>query len=93
MQCSSREKRECVNTISTTEKATKRNYIVLNEKQVFNSIAISSSGRSRKSYISTRRELFFLMYLVAKSTSLVKLDAREQNLIPSVTRELALFKG
>ena len=46
-----------------------------------------------KLQISTRNELFSLNYLVAKSRSLVKSNGREQNPIPSVTRELALFKG
>ena len=31
--------------------------------------------------------------MVAKSTSWFLVDVREQNLIPSVTRELALVKG
>ena len=67
--------------------------IVLNEKQVFKSIAITSSILGTKLYISTQSELFFLKYLVTKSTSWIVVDGREQNLIPSVTRELALFKG
>ena len=65
---------------------------VLNEKQVFTSIAISCQTSSTELHISTTEWTVFLKYMVAKLHSLVKSDARELNLIPSYTRELALFK-
>ena len=79
---------------SSKGKAMKRNglfYIVLNEKQIFTSLAITSLTSSTELQISTTEWTVFLKYLVTKSRSLVNADGRELNLIPSVTRELALY--
>ena len=63
---------------------------LLNEKQFFTSIAITSPTIGTKLHISTMEWTVLLKYLVVKSTSWFLVDAREQNLIPRVTRELAL---
>ena len=67
--------------------------IVLNEKQISTSIAITSQTTSTELHISTMEWTVFLKYLVAKSTSCGKSDGRELKLIPSDTRELALLRG
>ena len=56
-------------------------------------IAITTQTVSTNLHISTAEWTVFLKYLVAKSRSLLNVDGRELNLVPSVTRELALFKG
>ena len=74
-------------------KVLRRNKIVLNEKQVFTSLAITCQKIGTQLLISTMEWNFFLKYLVAKSINLGNADRRELNLIPSVTSELALCKG